>query len=44
MSDLWHAPRPGPGYWDWRCLRCDEPVDMHPSWLARLVRRLRRLP
>jgi hypothetical protein len=25
---------PGPGYWDWRCLECGEPVtdpDFHPE-------------
>lgn len=39
--DLWHAPKPGPLYWDWRCLRCSEPVADHPSWWARLRRRWR---
>lgn len=32
-----HRARPGPGYWDWRCLECSEPVDDHASvwWHAR---------
>lgn len=40
--DLWHAPAPGPDYWNWRCLRCSEPVADHPSWWQRL--RLRFSP
>lgn len=31
-----HGARPGPGYWDWRCLVCSEPVDEHASWWQRL--------
>lgn len=30
-----HRPRPGPGYWDWRCLTCSEDVALHGSWLER---------
>lgn len=30
-----HAPKPGPMYWDWRCLRCSEPVADHGGVLAR---------
>lgn len=41
MTDLWHTPKPGPGYWDWRCLVCDAAVDAHPSWWRRALRRLR---
>ncbi len=25
-----HFPQPGPGYWDWRCLTCDQPINTHP--------------
>lgn len=35
-----HAPQPGPGYWDWRCLVCDGDVDKHPGVLERF--RIRR--
>lgn len=38
--DLWHAPWPGPGHWDWRCRTCSEPVSDHPSWWRRLLRRI----
>lgn len=39
-----HPPAPGPGYWDWRCLRCSEPVDRHAGLIARWRwRRLRLL-
>jgi hypothetical protein len=27
-----HIARPGPGYWDWRCLVCDFPVAEHSFW------------
>ena len=40
-TDLWHAPVPGPQYWDWRCLRCDQPVNAHPGLLRRLIHRWR---
>lgn len=28
-------PRPGPLYWDWRCLNCDQPITAHENWLTR---------
>jgi hypothetical protein len=38
-----HAARPGPGYWDGRCLVCSQPVDDHAGRLARWCwRRARR--
>lgn len=40
--DLWHAPEPGPLYWDWRCLRCGERCADHPGLFARLRHRWRR--
>lgn len=36
-----HAPRPGPLYWDFRCLVCGENVADHPSWWRRLLHRWR---
>lgn len=30
--DLTHFARPGPGYWDYRCLKCDYPVAAHVGW------------
>lgn len=33
---MWHAPQPGPGYWDFRCMVCDQPVADHPSWWRRV--------
>ena len=30
-----HAPQPGPLYWDFRCLRCPQPVARHAGWFAR---------
>lgn len=41
---IWHAPQPGPDYWNWRCLRCSEPVDRHAAWWRRLWRRITTLP
>jgi hypothetical protein len=38
--DLWHRPQPGPLYWDFRCMRCGQPVKDHPCFLARLWRRV----
>jgi hypothetical protein len=35
--DIMHQPEPGPIYWDWRCLRCGEPVSKHAPWWRRLV-------
>lgn len=35
-----HRPRPGPFYWEWRCLVCGDAVRDHPSWWQRLRRRL----
>jgi hypothetical protein len=29
-----HAARPGPGYWDGRCLVCSQPVDDHAGRLV----------
>lgn len=26
IKSIPHAPIRGPLYWDWRCLRCDDPV------------------
>jgi hypothetical protein len=36
-----HFARPGPGYWDWRCLRCGDPCDWHPTRLRVWWRRMR---
>lgn len=30
-----HKPRPGPQYWNWRCLVCSEPVNQHAGFWAR---------
>jgi hypothetical protein len=30
-----HAPKPGPAYWEWRCLVCSQRVDHHAGILAR---------
>jgi len=38
MTD--HRPAPGPDYWAWRCLICDQPVSEHPGLLRRLWSRL----
>lgn len=27
-----HLARPGPLYWDWRCLECDKDVANHTKW------------
>jgi hypothetical protein len=38
-----HGARPGPGYWDWRCLRCGGPLQdraLHPRWWRRRAARL----
>lgn len=35
-----HRPIPGPDYWNWRCLRCGEPVSVHPGFFTRLFRRV----
>lgn len=35
-----HAPRRGPLYWDYRCLRCGEPVANHAPWWTLLLRKL----
>jgi hypothetical protein len=40
VVDTWHRPKPGPGYWDWRCLVCSQRVDQHPPWWVRLRRRM----
>ena len=40
--DLWHSPAPGPQHWDWRCLRCHQPVAYHPGWWRRLLHRWQR--
>jgi hypothetical protein len=38
-----HAPRPGPQYWDWRCLVCSQRVDDHAGlWARWRWRRTRR--
>lgn len=29
-----HLARPGPVYWDWRCLVCDQPCSRHIGWVA----------
>lgn len=29
---IMHRPRPGPLYWDWRCLDCSARVDEHAPW------------
>jgi hypothetical protein len=36
-----HAARPGPLYYDSRCLRCSEAVVDHAPWWWRLLRRFR---
>lgn len=36
-----HLARPGPGYWEWKCLRCDGLVADHPGWLRLLWHRMR---
>lgn len=38
---IMHCPIPGPLYWNWRCLLCDQAVDDHANWLQRLVYRWR---
>ncbi len=40
MSD--HVARPGPMYWDYRCLICGETVDGHTPWWRLLLRRIFR--
>ena len=35
-----HAPKPGPLYWDWRCLVCGEPVADHAPWWKRIFSKL----
>lgn len=42
MRDLDHRAQPGPGYWDWRCLRCGEDCDRHPTWLHLIGRKIGR--
>lgn len=37
-----HAARPGPMYWDWKCLTCDELVRLHAPFIVRWWRRWRR--
>lgn len=32
-----HLAKPGPGYWDYRCLVCGEPVENHQTIGGRLV-------
>ena len=41
LEDTIHRPRPGPQYWDWRCLLCGEPVAHHPNLRHRTLARLR---
>jgi hypothetical protein len=36
-----HAARPGPMYWDFRCLTCGDTVSAHAPWWFRAWRRLR---
>jgi hypothetical protein len=38
-----HLAAPGPGYWDWRCLRCGEDVDQHIGLWRWLWRKLTTL-
>lgn len=33
-------PRPGPMYWDWRCLNCDQEIRLHPPLWRRLLARV----
>jgi hypothetical protein len=36
MSRIYdHPARPGPQYWDWRCLTCGQRVDDHAGPLER---------
>jgi hypothetical protein len=42
MALIRHKPRPGPLYWDWRCLECGEPVKDHEPWWQRWIRRCKR--
>lgn len=37
-----HLAWPGPGYWDFRCLVCGQPVDKHIGLIRYLLRRLSR--
>lgn len=39
--DRWHAPAPGPLYWDFKCLRCDGLVRDHPGFIRRLIHQWR---
>lgn len=44
LSDMMHdhAPHPGPGHWDFRCMVCDEPVRNHANALQRWLWRRRK--
>lgn len=37
-----HLARPGPGYWEWRCLRCSEPCSQHTGLIRFLLRKVLR--
>jgi hypothetical protein len=42
MSVPCSSPRPGPLYWDWRCLICSFAISEHDSLTTRLAQRLMR--
>lgn len=37
-----HLARPGPFYWDWRCLTCDQPCADHLGIIAYLWKKWTR--
>lgn len=43
MDPYWHAPRNGSGYyWSGFCVRCGHLTANHPTWIERIIHRLRR--
>ena len=41
-AKIMHLPAPGPDYWNWRCLICDEEVGRHASVFLIVWTKLRR--
>jgi hypothetical protein len=37
-----HAPYPGPGYWEWKCMLCEEDVRDHGNIFQRWLWRRRK--
>jgi hypothetical protein len=42
LPELCDHPTRGPQHWDWRCLRCDQPIRDHDPFLVRQWRIAKR--